>query len=354
MHNEIHYSSCWEDEDMVKKTIKPGDRALMIVSGGCSLFTGILQDPARLVGVDMNPAQVALVKLKIAALENLKFTEALKFLGLGTQIDHPEELRKTYEELKIYLSPKERQYFNDYKWERGLFSMGSFENYIDFFRRFLLPLFLPEHRREEFLACRTIEEQEAMYNKKINNWIYRLLFKMYFGTYWMTRRGRHPDLMKHIKEDPSGAFRQRMERAWKEIPIKRNPYMQRILTGFIPDNCLPSWASRENSDKMRELLKRIELISLKFEDYVRVAQNSWEYFYLSDICEAMTDEKAQELFDLCAYNSKKGARMVLMNNLVHRRPRKDGYWHLNAELSQELWNTRKTSFYGFIGVYERQ
>jgi len=51
MAQEIFYSSCWEDEDMVLKTLRHGDRALMIAAGGCSLFTGLLKEPELLGAV---------------------------------------------------------------------------------------------------------------------------------------------------------------------------------------------------------------------------------------------------------------------------------------------------------------
>ena len=89
------------------------------------------------------------------------------------------------------------------------------------------------------------------------------------------------------------------------------------------------------------------------EDYVKVTQSKWDYFYLSDICEAMTREKADELFEMCAKKADTGARMVLMNNLVERKPHPSSGWRLMEDLSKELWENRRTSFYGFIGVYER-
>lgn len=353
MAQEIFYSSCWEDEDMVLKTLRHGDRALMIAAGGCSLFTGLLKEPVRLVGIDSNPAQVALVKLKIAAIEKLDDADLRFFLGIGYFEEDSKRAQNIYDRLKSELTHKEREYLADQSMGRGISSIGRFERYLDFFRRNLLPFFMSRSKVEQFLDSKSLEEQADFFHRKVNSPIYRFLFRLYFGGYWMRRKGRHPDLMKHLKEDPSNAFLNRMNRAWTEVYIRENPYFQRILKGFIPAECPPTWMRRQEIEKFKHLLKRVELVSLNFEDYIKVSRNRWDYFYLSDICEAITDSQAKSLFELCAEKAEKGARMVIMNNLLERRPSEDSAWKLNEELSAELWNGRRTSFYGFIGVYER-
>ena len=61
---------CWEDPavDAEALQISSTDVVLSITSAGCNVLNLLLQNPRSLISVDLNPAQNALLELKIAAL----------------------------------------------------------------------------------------------------------------------------------------------------------------------------------------------------------------------------------------------------------------------------------------------
>ncbi|MAA79122.1 MAG: S-adenosylmethionine--diacylglycerol 3-amino-3-carboxypropyl transferase, partial [Deltaproteobacteria bacterium] len=60
----IRYSQVWEDEDTLKEAlqIKPNDRVLSIGSAGCNALALLMAGADKVVAVDLNPAQIALIQ----------------------------------------------------------------------------------------------------------------------------------------------------------------------------------------------------------------------------------------------------------------------------------------------------
>jgi len=72
--------------------IQPADVVLSLTSGGCNLFDMLLDGPARVVGVDMNPCQTYLVLLKKTAIQQLPYEDVWLMFGEGR---HP-NIRDVY------------------------------------------------------------------------------------------------------------------------------------------------------------------------------------------------------------------------------------------------------------------
>ena len=79
----LRYANCWEDGHVLCKAIRPakGMRLLSIASAGDNSFA-LAAEGAEVVAVDLNPAQLACMELKGAAIRRLEHQEVLEFLGL--------------------------------------------------------------------------------------------------------------------------------------------------------------------------------------------------------------------------------------------------------------------------------
>ncbi len=60
------YNQIWEDPrvDLAALRLTPSSRLVTIASGGCNVLNYLLADPASIVAVDLNPAHIALTRLK--------------------------------------------------------------------------------------------------------------------------------------------------------------------------------------------------------------------------------------------------------------------------------------------------
>src|SRR5258708_33223113 len=80
------YNQIWEDPevDLAALAIDPTCRVVTIASGGCNVLNYLGADPAEIVAVDLNPAHIALTRLKIGALQHLPDYESFfQFFGIA-------------------------------------------------------------------------------------------------------------------------------------------------------------------------------------------------------------------------------------------------------------------------------
>ena len=81
--SRIRYAQCWEDADVLLEglRIRPGAVCVSIASAGDNSLSLLAEDPARVVAVDLNPAQLACLELRVAAYRKLQHGELLELLG---------------------------------------------------------------------------------------------------------------------------------------------------------------------------------------------------------------------------------------------------------------------------------
>ena len=86
------YPQIWEDPvvDMAAMEIKPHHHIVTIASGGCNVLSYLMAAPARITAVDLNPAHVALTRLKLAGLTSLPgWEEFYRFFGEADDRQNP-------------------------------------------------------------------------------------------------------------------------------------------------------------------------------------------------------------------------------------------------------------------------
>src|SRR5688572_30539124 len=79
----IRYAQCWEDADVLVEglDVQPGDACLSIASAGDNTLALLTRRPARVVALDLSPAQLACLELRVAAYRTLEHVELLELIG---------------------------------------------------------------------------------------------------------------------------------------------------------------------------------------------------------------------------------------------------------------------------------
>src|SRR4051812_40913035 len=87
------YAQIWEDPDvdLAALGLGPTSRPVTIASGGCNVISYLAADPTHIQAVDLNPAHVALLRLKLAAARYLPHYEA--FRSFSAEADTANNLR---------------------------------------------------------------------------------------------------------------------------------------------------------------------------------------------------------------------------------------------------------------------
>src|SRR5437870_7553745 len=89
----VRYAQCWEDADVLLDAldVRPGDDCLSIAAAGDNSLAILTRHPARVVAVDLSPAQLCCLELRVAAYRALGHCELLELLGSapsGRRIQH--------------------------------------------------------------------------------------------------------------------------------------------------------------------------------------------------------------------------------------------------------------------------
>jgi S-adenosylmethionine-diacylglycerol 3-amino-3-carboxypropyl transferase len=80
----IRYAQLWEDADVLVDALgdQRGKTLVSICSAGDNALALLLLDPARVIAIDLSAAQIACLRIRIAAYQQL---DHASFLELGTR-----------------------------------------------------------------------------------------------------------------------------------------------------------------------------------------------------------------------------------------------------------------------------
>ncbi len=350
----LRYAQCWEDADILLEAldIQPGHVCLSIASAGDNTLAMLGRRPERLIALDLSPAQIACLELRVAAYRALSHREMLELIG-----SLPSDRRKhLYQRCRFLLSPDARRFWDTHPGEiaQGIGGTGKFERYFTLFRTRVLPLAHPEERVARLLQGGSRKQREAFYDQEWDTWRWRLLFRLFFSRFVMGCAGRDRSFFRHVDGPVATRILERTRYALTALDPTENPYLQWILTGRHP-SALPYALRAENFDAIRAHLDRLEWHCCSVEDYLdTLGEHSIDRHNLSDIFEYMSQESYYRLLNCLVRVGRPGGRLAYWNMLVPRsRPEHlaDRLRPLSA-LAHRLHMADKAFFYSALVVEE--
>jgi S-adenosylmethionine-diacylglycerol 3-amino-3-carboxypropyl transferase len=351
------YAQCWEDPLLNKAAfnLKGGETVAAICSAGDNVFAHLLDNPSRVLAVDLNPVQIATAKLKAAAIQVLSRDELLGFLGVQ---DHPDRWGM-YARIQPHLSAEDQALWDArQEWiRRGIIHCGKFEGYFHLLQKMVLPYTHGRRTRFDVFEPRTRDERERFYESQWNTLRWRMLFKVFFHKRTMARFGRSSAHFAHVGDgDITRQFMDRSKLALVEMDPRANPFLQYIMhSKFLTEDGLPDYLKPGNLDIIRDRLDRVEYVHGALGDVIdQCDAGSIHAWNLSDIFEYLDEATVASLAGKIHRASAKGARTSLWNLLVRRRlseTNPDGFM-LHENLSHELWMQDRAFVYGDYVVEE--
>lgn len=343
----IRYAQCWEDADILLEALDvgEGDVCLSIASAGDNSLSLLSRGPARVIAVDVNPAQLACLALRVAAYRVLEHHELLQLVGSRPCADR----EALYRRCRRALESGPRDFWDSHPElvRAGVGGAGKFERYFAVFRNKVLPWIHPRHRVDRLLAGGTLEERRRFYAERWDNRRWSLLFRVFFSRLVMGRMGRDPAFFRYVEGSVARRILSRAEHALTELDPAANPYLQWILTGRHT-TALPHALRRENFDAIRDNLDRLEWRCMSIEEFLASeSELRFDCFNLSDIFEYMSDESFHQMLAALTARARVGARIAYWNMLVPRS-RPPELAHALAprrELAERLHRRDKAFFY---------
>ena len=349
--SKVRYANCWEDADILIHALEPkGRHCLSIGSAGDNSFSLLAAGASHVTISEMNPAQIACIKLRIAAYKTLEHHEFLTLLG-EREGDHI----SLYKKCCPHLDETTQEYwrhFSDHITE-GFGRIGKFESYFTLFREKTLPLVHSKRKISLLLGSRPTIDRESFYENQWNTWRWRLLFKIFFSRFVMGRLGRDPAFFKYVEGSVADRILTRARHALVELEPSQNPYLNWILTGKYGKR-LPHALREKNYDLIRNNLDQITIDPRPLEAVLADAKEPFDAYNLSDIFEYMSEANTEDLLKNIHQHSNSGARLAYWNMLAPRSRPASLTDKINPlpDLSEQLFHEDKAFFYSAFIVEE--
>lgn len=316
--DRIRYAQVWEDADVLVAALKvrPGDTVVSIASAGDNAIALLTQGAERVIAADLNPTQLACVRLRIAAYRTLSHGELLELMGSRPSARRGELLDRTARGL----SDEDQAFWaarRDGVEHYGVGGVGKFEDYFRLFRTRLLPLVHGRETVAGLLEPRDAAGRAAFYERRWNSLRWRMLLKTFFSKPVMGRLGRDPAFFDHVQGSAGEQVARNTRQALVEQDPSRNPYLHWILTGTHGE-ALPLALRVEHFDVIRDNIDRLEVRLSTIEALAEQGVRA-DAFNLSDIFEYMSPPAHEAAYRTVLDCARPGARIAYWNMMAPRR-----------------------------------
>ncbi len=293
MHqNRLLYNACWEDPRLDRQLfqIQPDSRVLVITSAGCNALDYLLDDPAEVVAVDVNPRQNALLELKLALFRRGSYEDLFAVFGQGAHPDFPGLLAAIRHELPPYARAYwegKRGYFSGRWLRRSFYYHGTAGEVAWLVRNLLLGL----NRRvrswvHDLFEAGSFEEQSALY-RQIEPVLMRLLNGgILRQPLVLAMLGIHRSQLALIEQEHPGGVPEylaaKLRRVFTRTPMRENYFWRVYVQGAYTRGCCPNYLKPENFAVLRERVDRVRVVTGSLTDFLRADPGRFTHVTLLD------------------------------------------------------------------------
>ena len=316
--DHIRYAQLWEDADVLTAALgdSAGGTLVSICSAGDNALAMLTLDPARVVVVDLSPAQIACLRLRMGAYATLTHPEFLELMGARPSTRRRDLLARA----TASLDAETRAFWEGLAPEvdrHGAGGVGKFERYFRIFRTRLLPLVHSRRTIADIFVPRTPEARRDFFETRFDTWRWRLLLNLFFSRFVMGRMGRDKAFFDHVEGSPAQHVARRLRHAGVDTDPSENPYLHWIMTGTHGAALPMAWRA-EHYETIRARLDRLDIRTGSLEAFVGTGEKACG-FNLSDIFEYMSPPVFEQVHAGILNASAPGARLVYWNMMAPRR-----------------------------------
>jgi S-adenosylmethionine-diacylglycerol 3-amino-3-carboxypropyl transferase len=301
--------------------LRADSRLVMITSAGCNTLDYLLDGPAEIHAVDMNPRQNALLQLKIAMIQRGEFEELFQLFGQGS---HP-DFKGLLESLRGGLHPFANRY-----WKSKSYYFRSSPLNPSFYYRgtagqmawIALHTFFGSSKVRDYvdalLQVTSLEEQKRLYAhikpvlwSGLVTWLLRQPMAM---TMLGVPRAQVRLIETQFEGGLTGYIRSKMEHVLTEIPFWENYFWRVYLTGHYTRECCPNYLREEHQTTLRERVSRVTTHSTTVANFLRENPGPYSHYVLLDHQDWLAAHKPQALAEewrLILENSTPGTTILM-------------------------------------------
>lgn len=313
----LNYSSVNEDwrTELAALRLQPEDRVLCVTGSGDRPLDLLAAAPAAVVAIDRNPAQQALLHLKVAALRELPFGDYTRFLGLR---EAPGAWRDAVlARLAPGLPPGASAFWHAHPGlvRRGAIYGGRFERHMRRLAR-LARLVRPRAVPALF-AFTDLDAQRRFVAETWDRPAWRLLVRAMLSPVASRIALRDPAYYAHAQVPVGQTIHRRMRRALERHLARENFMVGLALAGRLPDGDLPPYLTQHGCERIRARLERLTVEDADLLEYLtQTAPRSFTRFSLSDVPSYLTAAGFRHLLGGVVRCAAPRARLVVRQFLT--------------------------------------
>ncbi len=307
----LTFNQTWEDPAVDAQALAPGadDVVFTIASAGDNVLAYALAGAGKIYAIDLNPAQIHLLNLKIAAIQHLDYPDYWHLFSLAPA----SRAGAIYLDLlRSRLDLDTRLYWdaNLGMLGRGLYRAGLFGHAL-WLLRAGLSILCGRRALERYFEIESIDEQAGFYARRIHSRWWNPLARPFAQQLpVLLLFGAHPHQVRRIGgRNFSVHLEASIRRALSTIPARDNYFWQQALLGryLVP----PPHLRPENFVRLKESVRRIEACIGRAEDFfLRLPRSSVTRFNLLDAPDWLSPEETIRWWTAMGHAAAPGARVL--------------------------------------------
>jgi S-adenosylmethionine-diacylglycerol 3-amino-3-carboxypropyl transferase len=369
------YPQIWEDPevDMEALGLHPGETSdkhiVAIASGGCNVMSYLSARPASVTAVDLNPAHVALVRLKLSAVQHLPHHESFfRFFGYA---DEKENVKAFDRFIRPHLDTEALSYWDKNRlffgrrirfFARNVYRYGLLGRFIGVVHWYCK---LYGKNPSRILSAQSMEEQRKIFDTQLaplfDTRMVRWLCKMPVSLYGL---GIPPAQYEVLAggNDMSTVLKGRVERLACDFPLTDNYFAWQAFGRRYDTEgraATPLYLKEEHYDAVKSEALNMQVLHASMTEYLDGQDDeSKDGYLLLDAQDWMTPEQMTELWTEITRTAKPGARVVF-RTAGEDSPLEESLpgeildqWDYDPEEGKKMCLRDRSSIYGGFHVYE--
>lgn len=327
--NAVHercliYNICWEDPRIDRQILHldSTSRVVVLTSAGCNTLDYLLDSPAEIHAVDVNPRQNALLHLKLALIEQDDFDNLFRLFGNGSHQSFREIYQTIRSRLPVYAQTfwdEKIVYFDHASRKKSFYYYGTSGAIAWIFSRYLLSAGRNlRSRLFDLLDARTLAEQRMIYEHiepalwgRFTSWLVKQPMTM--AMLGVPR----PQIRLISTQYPGGMVgyvSSKLRHVLTEVLIHDNYFWRVYLTGSYTADCCPNYLKPENFAQLHTHVGHVHTHNATVSHFLKEHPGAYTHFVLLDHQDWLAWHKPEALreeWELILANSRSGSKILL-------------------------------------------
>lgn len=319
------YNTCWEDPrcDRNLLNFKEKSRVVMLTSAGCNALDYLLDNPAEIHCVDLNPRQNALLQLKTALFRSGNHAALFDFFGAGASeharvLFHDVILPHLTDAYARHYWQHHLRYFQGRGLRPSFYWRGSSGAVAWLVRNWVQSQ--PEARRltHRLFESQTLEEQKQWYEQLeprfLNNFVQWLVSQHFVQSMLGVPKSQQHLAARLFPDGMAGYIRHCLRHVFTQIPIHDNYFWRAYFYGNYTPDCCPNYLCAEYFETIRTRVDRIRTYSTSLSGFLKQYPGQYTHFILLDHQDWLAAHERvalEEEWRLILANAAPGAKILL-------------------------------------------